>query len=367
VTVVSENSALPGTVTFKVLLDVGTRNETNETSGALLNIKNSYLKTVLNTNETVNYGMVQMSGGRSNMKYNQETTLFSASCLSHDGVDIFGMIADCALEPRSVVAANVGIQKSKHSHSLEKIHGSGIEFNDTLFRTAYGLKGLGMPLLGLESNVDYLNAVRIQQFQMENIAPERIFIGGAGVQNHEEFVELVQDKLKYINKLGGKKTKAVQPSEYIGGTHIATTSASDANVALVYEAPSWKDKDAITMKVAAALLGSYSSANSETGISPSSRLYRNIMSSKAFVTGGNIINYTFSDSGLFGLRLTGSASHAAEIYEQLQRELNGLADNITDEELEGARSLMMVNILSDINKPSHRLSESLRNLRVGIC
>jgi len=41
-----------------VLIDVGTRDETNETSGSLLSIKNTYMKTILNTNETINYGIV---------------------------------------------------------------------------------------------------------------------------------------------------------------------------------------------------------------------------------------------------------------------------------------------------------------------
>jgi len=91
-----------------ILINMGTRDETNESSGSLLNIKNTYLKTVLNTNETVNYGMVQMSGGSFEMDYNQENSYFRASCLSHDVVDIFNMVADCSLEPRSVVAASVG-------------------------------------------------------------------------------------------------------------------------------------------------------------------------------------------------------------------------------------------------------------------
>jgi processing peptidase subunit beta len=41
------------------------------------------------------------------MDYNQETSYFKAHCLEHDVVDILKMMADCALEPRSVVAANV--------------------------------------------------------------------------------------------------------------------------------------------------------------------------------------------------------------------------------------------------------------------
>jgi hypothetical protein len=54
VTVLTESASIPTRVDLGILLDVGTRDETNETSGSLLSIKNTYLKTVLNTNETVN-------------------------------------------------------------------------------------------------------------------------------------------------------------------------------------------------------------------------------------------------------------------------------------------------------------------------
>jgi len=36
-----------------ILMNLGTRDETSETSGSMLSIKNTYMKTVLNTNETV--------------------------------------------------------------------------------------------------------------------------------------------------------------------------------------------------------------------------------------------------------------------------------------------------------------------------
>lgn len=40
------------------LIDVGTRDETEETSGSMLALKNTYLKTLKHTNETINYGMI---------------------------------------------------------------------------------------------------------------------------------------------------------------------------------------------------------------------------------------------------------------------------------------------------------------------
>jgi len=57
-TVLTESQVFPGAVHMGFLIDVGTRDETNETSGAMLALKNTYLKTLKHTNETINYGMI---------------------------------------------------------------------------------------------------------------------------------------------------------------------------------------------------------------------------------------------------------------------------------------------------------------------
>ena len=57
-TVLTESASFPGTVNMGFLMDVGTRDETAETSGSLLALKNTYLKTLKHTNETINYGMI---------------------------------------------------------------------------------------------------------------------------------------------------------------------------------------------------------------------------------------------------------------------------------------------------------------------
>ena len=100
------------------MIDVGTRDETAETSGALCALKNTYLKTLKHTNETINYGMIQMSGGAMTMDYDQEKTYFKGHCIEYDVIDMFQMMVDIALEPRSVLAANVARSKTAKSHDL---------------------------------------------------------------------------------------------------------------------------------------------------------------------------------------------------------------------------------------------------------
>lgn len=68
------------------------------------------------------------------------------------------MVSDCAFEPRSVVAANVGIDKNSHTHKIYHSLNTGEDFNDYIFKTAYGLRGVGLPLKGLSGNVKNLSA-----------------------------------------------------------------------------------------------------------------------------------------------------------------------------------------------------------------
>ena len=53
-----------------------------------------------------------MSGGSFVMDYDQERTYFRGHCLEYDTIDMFQMMVDIALEPRSVMAANVAKSKN---------------------------------------------------------------------------------------------------------------------------------------------------------------------------------------------------------------------------------------------------------------
>jgi len=78
---------------------------------------------------------------------------------------MFQVMVDIALEPRSLLAANVGRTKNQKSHDLDNHLHKYDPFSRTqelLLRTAYGFNTLGMPRLGLESNVGNLDARVLQ-------------------------------------------------------------------------------------------------------------------------------------------------------------------------------------------------------------
>merc|ERR1719243_161196 len=107
-------------------------------------------------------------------------------------------MVDIALEPRSVLAANVAKSKNQKSHDLAnhmmKFDPSA---NDAehLLRTAFGYNTLGMPLMGTAGNIGNIDARMLQQFIMDNITPKKCLIVASGVKNHSEYVELVKERL----------------------------------------------------------------------------------------------------------------------------------------------------------------------------
>lgn len=132
------------------------------------------------------------------MDYDQESMYFKGHCIEYDTIDMFQMMVDIALEPRSVLAANVAKSKNAKSHDLAN-HMAKFDpsANDQslLLTTAYGYNTLGMPILGAESNIGNIDARMLQQFIMDNITPSKCLIVASGVKNHNEYVELVKERL----------------------------------------------------------------------------------------------------------------------------------------------------------------------------
>lgn len=53
-----------------------------------------------------------MAGSNFEVKYNNENIFYRINCLSHDVIDVFSMVADCAFEPRNHVGCAVGRSKN---------------------------------------------------------------------------------------------------------------------------------------------------------------------------------------------------------------------------------------------------------------
>jgi processing peptidase subunit alpha len=241
-----------------ILLNVGSRDENHENSGSCLAIKNTYLKTLKHTNETINYGMIQMSGGECDMQYDEETMFYHAYAFEYDVTDIFRMLGDMVFEPRSILAANVARDKNRQYFKLQHhlSHYNPFQNNpQLLLTTAYGYNTLGMPKSGFESNVENLDAKVLQEFQLDNITPEKVTVVANGVRHHNEFVDLVSETLGPLNPVREVDYQRNR-SEYIGGEYRTFTETPDTNIILAYQSVPWTDRDMPVFALLQTIFGS---------------------------------------------------------------------------------------------------------------
>lgn len=150
------------------------------------------------------------------------------------------------------------MDKNRKFHRLSHHLGHYDPFQNNpqhLMTTAYGYNTLGMPKIGFESNIGNLNAKTLQEFQLNNITPEKCIIVASGVQRHKEFVELVNETLGELNPVR-EGDYARQHATYIGGEYRTFTETPETNIILGYESVSWIHEDMPAFAVLHQLFGS---------------------------------------------------------------------------------------------------------------
>lgn len=240
---------------------------------------------------------------------------FKGHCLEYDTIDMFQMLVDIALEPRSVLAANVARSKNRKTHDLYKHLHKYDPFSDNtelLLRTAYGYNTLGMPRHGLEHNIENIDARMLQQFIMDNITPRKCLIVASGVQNHKEYVDLVKERLGELLPVPEHLYKRTA-SEYIGGEYRTWTESPQTNILLAFNSAPWNHEDTAAYHVMNTLIG-----NSAHGKNRA----HNLTKRHNFVDSVSSVNHHFSDSGMFGITVEGPGSHSQDLLNVATEELS---------------------------------------------
>ena len=148
----------------------------------------------------------------------------------------------------------------------------------------------------------------IQRFQAENINPDKIYVCAAGVDDHQEFVKLVESKLSFLPSTSfAGKTR--EPTEYRGGESRNENGSEEVTLALAFRSGSWRDTDVYAFQVLNTLMGSSASfSTGGPGKGMHSRATKHLLNRLSFVDSANALCTCFSDSGLFGLILSGPSN-----------------------------------------------------------
>mmetsp|Transcript_29273 Transcript_29273/g.52348 ORF Transcript_29273/g.52348 Transcript_29273/m.52348 type:complete len:468 (-) Transcript_29273:3548-4951(-) len=349
VRIISESAAFPNVVRLGVVVNAGPRDETSYNSGVSHALYRTYLKTNFRTNEQLNYCIAQMAGGHLEAELGHETLLYSGQCLSHDVYDMLQVLSDVALDEKTVADEEAAQWRIDEFWKLNEVNSTPLSKAEHVRNTvAYGLKGLGMPIYGFQSNFQNIGCSHLNAFRKTHATPDRMVVYGAGILNHSEFVNAVSP---YFVHLKADKGPAREKSQYLGGEFRELSESPETTISLHFEGA--KAAQQIPQLVAQTILGS-------TGDRALSRAQTHFHANQPWVQHVHADSSAYSDSGLFGLVLQVPSNKGAETADLITQQLTSLA-NVEAAEVERAKRTLALNLLESHEDTTYRLRHIMKN------
>jgi len=157
---------------------------------------------------------------------------------------------------------------------------------------------------------------------MDNVTPNKVLLSANNVKNHEEFVDVVKERLGDFLPVPEYQYER-KASTYYGGETRVWQETPNINISVAYESVPWNHEDYTAFHVINTIIGSAQGFSvGGPGKGMYCRAIMNCMARYAFVDLAGGINLNFSDSGLWGMSMEGPGSHAKDLMLVLLQELH---------------------------------------------
>lgn len=330
-TMITEKPKFPSNIYFSLLLPIGARNETKETSGTLKSIQNMHL----GSKEAENFAKLQTKGSVLRMNYGYEYSLYDGYCLPCYLDEFLDIVKNAVFEMRS--ENDMDKNKFRHQEFWDNYQDSSIEsINQEFVLKSLFSGGLSNSLNGDSENIPKIS--EINSFVSNNFYSNGIlFISGLSNQ---------EDSIKLANTLLPEKTIPVcpTPSSIFQETESWSLCNNSINfINLSFKAFPITDPRSRYLDLLTLL---YNSKYPRLQVSSEIK--------SLFCT-----NYSFSDIGAFTFTAAANPVNLEKAGEQLSNELKKIL-KLSSEDFEYCKNLYLLNALQVFDEQSQRTENFLR-------
>lgn len=341
------------TAAVGVWIDAGSRYETEKNNGAAHFLEHMAFKGTKNRTQRQLEVEIENIGGHLNAYTSREQTVYYARVFKNDvpkAVEILSDILQNSLldeaaitrERDVILRESVEVNKQYEEVILDELHG-----------TAFMGTGLGRTILGPDDNIRNLSRGDLQSYISTHYTANRFVIAAAGAVDHKQLVDLTQ---KHFGNLPvapkGDLAFKPQPAIFTGSDkRIRYDSMKEAHIALAFQGASWTSEHSFPLMLMQTLLGSWD-RSSAAGRNAGSKLAVDISQNDlahSFMT----FNTCYKDTGLFGVYLVAEDNKLDDVMWYTLDNLVRLCHNISDQEVERAKTQLKANMLMQVDSLSN--------------
>ncbi len=346
-TIVSDTMAHMQSASVGVWVDTGSRHEDPTTHGISHMLEHMAFKGTKRRSARAIVEEIEAVGGHLNAHTTHETTAYYARILKDDlplAADILAdILQHSTFEPEEVTR--------EHGVIVQEIGQAADTPDDLVFdmllAAAFKDQALGRSILGTPDTVKSFDGAKLKTYMDTHYSAPRLVLSGAGGLAHGQLVELGETLLTDL-PAGAPKEK--KPARFTGTEAREEKDLEQAHVTLAFEGVPYGDPDYYTAQVLSAVLGG----------GMSSRLFQEVREKRGLCYSVYSFNWSFDDTGLFGIYAGTAESDLAELVPVMADEICRLGIDAGAEETARAKAQLKAGLLMGMESSSARVEQIAR-------
>ncbi|WP_420403189.1 M16 family metallopeptidase [Nisaea sp.] len=349
--VVTDRMASVESVSLGAWLNVGTRHEVASENGVAHLLEHMVFKGTKRRTAPQIAEEIEAVGGHMNAYTAREQTAYYVKVLKDDvalGVDL---LSDILTES---TFDETELSRERHV-ILQEIGQAADTPDDIVFdyfqEVAYPDQAMGRPVLGRSEIVRDMSRDGVMSFIDGNYAGDILVFSAAGNVEHDKVVEEVERGFGSLAAQSGATTEA---AAYRGGEIRVEKDLEQLHLLLGFEGMGFHDGDFYAQQVLSMLFGG----------GMSSRLFQEIREKRGLVYSIYSFSAAYNDGGMFSIYAGTGEADVAELVPVVCDELKDVAENVSEQEVERARTQLRSGLLMSRESTSNRCEQLAQHMLV---
>ena len=329
----------------------GGRNERTEQNGIAHFLEHMAFKGTRNRSALQIAESIEDVGGYINAYTSREVTAYYARVLKDDSTLALDVISDILMNSvfdQREIEVERGVILQEIGQALDTP--DDVIF-DWLQEEAYPGQPIGRTILGPAERVSGFSREDLTGFVAEHYGPEQMILSAAGAVDHDALVTEAERRLGGLQK---RPQLAYQPSDFLGGQRIVDKSLEQVHFTLGFDSPNYRDPDIYAAQIYATAMGG----------GMSSRLFQEIREKRGMCYSIFTQAGAYSDTGMTMLYAGTGAGQIEELALVCMDEIKRAAEDMSEAEVNRARSQMKAGLLMGLESPSSRAERMARMIQI---
>ena len=344
---------MPGFATAAVGLyaDSGSRSEPAALSGIAHLFEHMVFKGAGGRSARELSEAIEDVGGELNACTERDGTSFTASVMPEHVPLAVALIADLILRPH-LAEQDLAREKDVVLQELGEAEDTpnDIIFDD-LWSAAFEGQAIGRSILGDEASISRISRADLDAWRLSQFRGQNLILVGAGKLDHEALVALAQT---HFAELEPGAAPPPEPARFTGGSRLGRSPSEQAHLTIAFPAPHARAPDYFAARLFADVVGG----------GTSSRLFQALREERGLAYSIYSTLHAFADIGLFYTYAATAKRQSAEAARLIEEVIAAAAADVTQRELDRARTQARAALLMSLETPWGQASYVARILSV---